>query len=325
MNDDTAQQLAERLAWEMESFTSIELAIRDRLEGSGQGPTDYDGMAVRYIETSSGRRLLEWTGLSGDRPTWRSTAFADGDRFAVVHDKRGDVGHQEMAFIQHQFWMEENMDRVNRPSNILLMWVGRDPLHEVLARAEHLGTAEVLGRPCESFLFRGVKWSTPQDHVYSLDSATGVPLRVESFLNEADRTSRQPVWVWSALSLDEYQGRHLPGSCEMRMFSPEGGHVQTTTSTIERVSFDQVYPAATFWPILQVGVRVFDATKQETYIVGGESRDAPARPAGTTTVDPPIRAERPTSWVEKAPALSLAIGGILLLAATFTWLRRGRG
>lgn len=318
--DSPAERVANQLAWELESRKSIELKVRTEIlcDDPEWRPKDFNLVEEHYIETASGQRWCDTYFLKAGTVVGRSTSFSDGSRCADVAYEDGHLDRQKFVVIKRTYSQEEQGDKMNRPNPIDLLYVCREPLQVALTKAEALGPDRVLDRDCDVFLFRGLRWRVPQDHVYYLDRATSIPLKVESFRDQAARDNRQPLWVWTAESLDRVQDHFIALKCQHVLSSP----LTTHKYQVESVVFNKDYPSSTFWPVLQPGVSVLDTISNKHYRVPGGDRtlsDAKEQPSAAY----PVEAIPPQGYLSVASTAFLGLGiAIFFLGIILRWRRR---
>ena len=202
--------------------------------------------------------------------------------------------------------------------SVFYLYVGRLPLHKVLHSATSLGPDTVLKRECDVFLFKAVRWHSPQDHVYYLDSATGIPLKVESFADENARSANHPLWTWTADSIDRVDDHYITLNSTMVDYD---GKFQPSTKWINHtvsVSFNKEYPSSTFSPRLEPGVFVIDEIKGKSYAIPGVVKN-PIEPAPTSL--PPVEAVPPSDWTSSLSGIVIAMGLIVLVIGGILWKR----
>ena len=229
----------------------------------------------------------------------------------------GHLDRQKFVVIKRTYSQEDQGDKMNRPNPIDLLYVCREPLHVALSKAESLGSDRVLDRDCDVFLFRGLRWRAPQDHVYHLDRATSIPLKVESFKDQAARDIRQPSWVWTAESLDQVQDHFITLKSREVMSNPQF----TWKLQVESVAFNKDYPSSTFWPVLQPGVSVLDSISKKSYRVPGGDRtnsDAKEQPSDAR----PVQAIPPQGYLSVVSTVSLGLGLAVFFVGISLWWRR---
>jgi hypothetical protein len=318
------ERAIKQMAWELETRKSVELTVRHRLvyHDTESGHPEYDVLEDHYIEVSTGQRACENLFLKLQNVEKRYSHFSDGFRCADVMSEEGNPDRQQSVFIKRQYWGEDRSDRMERPEPIQLLYVCREPLHKALPRAAFVGTETVLDRECDVFLFRRLRWEVPQDHLYYLDKRTSIPLKVESFRDEAARKGKQPMWVWTAESLDNVQGHFVPLKSLMVRYSNTFEPKITWKSEVLSIEFDKDFTSSTFWPTIQPGVSVHDYISGKHYRVPGREGTVSVNEKKAATIGQPIVAIQPTSWVRIIPSISLGLGLSVLLTAAFLWLRR---
>ena len=213
---------------------------------------------------------------------------------------------------------------------LLYHYVGREPLHEALPEAEHLGADRVAGRDCEIFRFAQVEWTSPQDLVYHLDKETSIPLKVESFRDRASFDAGKPLWVWTADKLERVDGHPVVRDSTQVDYAAGGAEPAfTRTFRVESIAFDKDYPASTFWPVFQPGVGVLDVIAGKSYREPGADPeaevDASASRGGeaATTTAQPLQAIPPGHWTSTLSTVSLGLGiSVLVASLAVVWWRR---
>jgi hypothetical protein len=262
-----AERAAKLLSQEFKPPRSIE--VRDRTDITHHDPAPatpsaWDYSHERYVETLAGQRFAEYRGMKGEKMMNRSTSHLKGKgEFGVYIIYRDDnLETQKQVHFTPEYWMEHKSDRKQLPACLLFLFVGSERLDTALANATYLGESQVLGRPCNSFLFEDVRWLRPQDHVYHLDRETAIPLKVEAFADQAARDSKSPLWVWTAESLDEVDGRHFVLRSTQTSFH-NGEPSITWRNAVERIEFDKEYPDSLFAPNFDANVTIVDYVNNE--------------------------------------------------------------
>lgn len=319
--DSPAERAAEKLAWDAESIRSVEVVTRTRTTAHRPDPKlpaqAWDESIDHSIETASGQRFGERKGVRGETVRFRQQTFFDGDRSAYVSFVPDDTSKQEQVFIGRQYLLEDRSEKRNVPFPLLFRYVGREPLHQALSKSEYLGESEVMGRVCDRFLFRRVRWITTQDQVFHLDRELGIPLKVEMYGEFVDPSRSRPFGVWTAEAIDRVQGHPVTTRATLVEFDQDGKPHVTSSQRVESIEFDKEYSESTFWPEIQPGVPVFDSLSEKVTVTpGGPVRPAPVA-SGT-----PVQATPPFEWVGLASAVILALGAAVLIAAGVVWFRR---
>ena len=221
---------------------------------------------------------------------------------------------------------------------LLYLYVGKRQLGKSAASALYSGPANIIGRRCDDWLFEQVKWPVPQDHIFTLDRETGVPLKVTSFRDAEHRTQNQPFFTWVADSLDTVDGHaivrkshqvdYIHGPIGPGSNSPASpADLRTTHFTrnfvVQSVSFNKEYPAATFWPVIEPGVTVFDSISGNDYVQVGQRPqvDRKAEPANTAV---PIVAAPPRDWSTTISTASLVLGLLVIAIGAYSWIKNKR-
>jgi len=324
--DAPAERAAKKLSWEIESRRAIEVRVRTEISADGavrqSAPRGrFDVFVEHYIETAAGNRFNEFHAYDGDKLQSHHEDYGDGTRYAHVGFSKDDPEEQNTVAIMRQYWREDEVERKQVPQPLLSLYVGREPLHKALARAESLGECKVLGRVCDSFLFRGVKSTPkPQDKIYSLDRETGTPLKVEAYSDQAARERGEPLWMWTADSFDRADKYPLIAKSTIVTFQKEAPKTPQITwrSHVESVEFDKTYPSAMFWPAIQPSATVFDSFTQKV-TPGKNARKLDNK---LTSVVPVVDASPPTAWTAYGPRVLLISGFLVLVASVIVWWKK---
>lgn len=323
--DRLTDSAIEHLTREMTSWSAIELQVREDV--SMQAASEIQVASERtnfdhYIETSRGLRFLEETSQVDGSEGGRISAYCDGSRCAnVLYRAEGDHQQQAQVTISKQFLNEGRFGWTDRPKPLKYFYVGLSPLPEALPKAQRIGEDTCLDRTCDVFLFPAFQ---SQDLVYSLDRATGVPLKVEAFKDEAMRQAGRPSWVWQADSLDDVQGFHVPLTSSYQGFNynnPDDPVTRTSEIKVETISYNKAYEKSQFWPTIQPGVTVHDTIAKESYTVpdptaAAEPATAPLPTAGHIVATPP------QDWTTYVPPVGLGLGIAVLIAGLVLWRRQ---
>lgn len=320
---------AERLAWQWQSWDSVEVRVRQRFvppADSTDKPLVYDTIIDHYIETASGQRFLGSLCERSGRPVSRYAEFFDGKRGASLAYDRQDTEKQQQVIIHKHFGRENQLSRTDRPSPLLYYWVDRTPLHEALGNARFLGKQRVIGRDCDAFLFSRKGRSGQQDQIYCLDEETSLPLKVELYRAAQDRIAGQPFLVWTAKRLDKVQGYSTVREAVQQVYTgPNGKLSMTHEYTVDSIVFNKKFSTSNFWPELQPGVVVFDTiTNKPVYPTpGAADTSAKARPTTTAMPVDSIRAEPPRPWTASVAPVFIALGTVILFVSLYLWRRWG--
>jgi hypothetical protein len=204
-----------------------------------------------------------------------------------------------------------------RPVPLRYFYVGKVPLYEALTQARPLGPTQVLDRPCHRFLFEKVRWAmADQDLVYALDDDTGIPLSVTSYpVGQGQAPDAKSQWSWEARSLDTADGYpYVKNSVSIMPHDPTPRPI-----TVDRIVFNQTYPATQFQIKPDPGVLIIDEIRGKDSVAPGTPRPV----SSTTAAAQPIVVAQPRSWTEQATPIFLGLGAVLLLSgAVLAWRRR---
>jgi hypothetical protein len=322
-----AELAAKRLAWELETRKSVDLRTRMDIIPSKVDPLQlptHDAVEDHYIETAIGQRKCESRYLLSDAVTSRYTHFSDGPKCADVFYSKDDLNRPESIVIKRQYFMEDRSERPQRPQPLQLLYVGREPLYQALPKAVYIGEGQVINRDCDVFLFTQVRWEVPQDHVYYLDKATSIPLKVESFQDQSARDQKKPLWVWTAESLDKIQGHFVPLKSRTVAQSDDPGSSFTWTHRVQSIEFDNDFPATIFWPVLDPGVWMLDTISNKKYRVPGGQSETPSATAKAAEISQPVRAAPPSDWNMMISAVVFGLATVSLVSGSVLWWRQRR-
>ena len=93
--------------------------------------------------------------------------------------------------------------------------------------------------------------------------------------------------------------------------------------SVDAIVFDKDYPASTFKPILQPGVRVLDGTTNKSYEAPGV-RKSQADTSKNEVLIPPLIASPPSNGASYTSYGLIGMGAMLILLGVVVWLRRSR-
>jgi len=267
MDQDLLNEIRDSLAWDFESIKSVELKTHQEIVWESPPPNlAYNIVDEHYIDDMNLHKFYGTEYKDGDKIYQRTEKYQNGPKSAYVSfdDKNPDI--QTSIIIKRDFGGEDKSDKVERPKPILYWYVGRTPLHQAIDKAEYGGKSKVGDREAHAFIFKDVKWPRTQDHVFYIDAASRIPIKVAAYRTAEDRAAGKPIWAWSALEVEEIQGRRVPVLSEMVTYDSPGGSIETTlTCEVQSMKFDQEFPASTFWPEEQPGVSVLDALADRLY------------------------------------------------------------
>jgi hypothetical protein len=312
-----ADLAAKQLSWELESWKSIELQIQESFENQTKpNPVSPEFSAyekgIHYIETAAGQRMYEErTRPAGEREQV-SIKYTDGKLAAELLRQEHNGVERDQITIQRAFG-REGEGWANRPMPLKYLYVGLERLPKALPKAVNVGVDRHLNRPCDLFLFPRVgSGRGATDYVYWLDRATGIPLRVDYYPDEKARSESRPAAVWTAESLDEIDGRHLPLKSELVRYQPAEAGLQKISfrlkSHVVSVRFDRDYPKTTFWPEISRNAMVFDTINKKLTAPQAAATNAQA----AVGMPPPIRSAEPRDWVSLGSTAALLAGAAVV-------------
>jgi hypothetical protein len=320
-----ARTAAKHLAWEFETLKSVEVRTRFDIvpaKVNPQQPPAYDAVEDHYIETAIGQRKCDSRYLKSDKVVNRLTHYSDGTKCADVNYSKDDLEHHELVVIKRQYFMEDRGERMERPEPLRLLYVGREPLAKALPKATYLGEDQVLNRACDRFLFAQVRWEIPQDHVYYLDKATSIPLKVESYKDQATRDAKKPLWIWTAESLDKVQEHFVPLKSRMTAYGEESEPTYTWNYHVQSIEFDKDFPPSMFWPTIPPGVTVMDTISNKRYQAPGADAGSPATKSISAKTTQLIEATPPSDWSAVFSSALFVLGAAAFVVGGLLWWRR---
>lgn len=332
---DPAETHAERLAWEMESWKSIDFQLRTTYELNELAPDPQRGaskLSEHYIETAAGQRMFEVRMTLRDGREMRSVYYSDGERCADFKQIKLPEKTIDSVRIKREFWQEGTLSWRGCPEPLKFYYCGLRPLPEALKAAQYLGSDRHRDRDGDAFLISKASGHAQSDIVLLLDKVTSVPLKVSFYRSDEDRAANRPHSVWSAESVDEVGGRHLPMRSEDITYSPTdpGKPALVRKMVVEAIYFDRDYPASTFWPTIGSDTQVVDLISNKVVAPSKAKAAPPAGPKknesrpdeGKAITSSPIRAAPGGSWGESLPGVSIAFGVVLLAIGAGVWWRR---
>lgn len=321
----------------LNSWKCVEWTTREVLDFAAP-PADMnpaslaESIRFHYIETARGQRLGDSRMTLAGGGTTRTLGYCDGkDCYRVVFEPNEDQPSQVQA--HRSFLNEAASPFVDRPQGFKVFYVGKTPLPEALKGVEPAGTSECLGRPATMFVFRDIpSMKVAQQLRYCLDDKTAVPLRVESFSDDAAMEAGRALWRWEATKFEPVQGHWMVLESVHKTFDRKDPRANrptiTRTFTTESIQFNKEYPASTFRPQVPKGVPVYPLN-------GGPPRtegtlfhvkalgDLPKPVATVPVVAEPIRVTPETNDWGPWPVAALALGLVLLAGvALVRWRRR---
>jgi len=314
-----AEMAAKRLAWELESWTSIEIRTReDSVESlSTKHPNPFYSER-HYIETAAGQRMSETRLVNSKGVERLQVNFTDGQRAAdVLQTDTGGWDHQQVS-IKRAFGSEGSSGWADRPEPLLNFYVGILPLPKALASAEYLGEARLLGRDCDVFLFPHIQGTRNLvDAVFLLDRATSIPLKMTVYTNAKFRAEDRPESIWTAESFDEVEGHHLAlrSSVVLPSFDPSRKVDIESHIEVKEVHYNRDFPASAFWPTSGPNDVVYDG-------ITGKHTGPDPRKIVKKTGAAPLRADAGGGWAAAIPSASLGLGVAVLIAGLILWWRR---
>jgi hypothetical protein len=323
---DHAGIAAERLAWMMTSWQSMEIEVQEHNDNDpflNAEFTSYDS-THRYIETAAGyRAYTETTTPEPSRITHVQARYTDGKRSAKFDLRDTNDPERSQVIIRRVFGREES-GCIDVPQPLVYFYVGLEPLHKALARSEYLGTSRHLDRDCDMFLFRDLRfYNTSYDYVYWLDRATSIPLKVRGYTSSQMREADVPQMEWSAETIEKIGGRWFPTKSSCTSWTGKAPNpaqkIASSRLQVKSLVFDKTYDKAEFWPAINEHTTVFDEIGKTSQF----PRKKGLEKVKTQTISDPIRAIDPEpGWpMMSGAAILLGITSILVAAI----LRRRAG
>jgi hypothetical protein len=295
------EDAAKNLAWEVESWKSIELKVRHDYSlqaNSERGDHAATSTLIQhYIQTAKGERLAELLTLVPGTQNRAYASYTDG-KSCVDITFEADFNSPQKQFVYKKVFADEGRSVTSQiPPPLRYFFLEQKPLHEQLIKGSSLGLVRMLGRDCERILLPHVKWTRiPVDIVYCLDKETGIPLSVSCYPDQDSLARSQPIWTWEAVTFDTVGTHRFPlKSTEVTFVrgksdgAPSATVHSTRNLTVEEIAFDKDFEKSTFKPVPAPGVTVWDQVAQKTYMVpeGRQKGDSSAS-AGSVASNSPV-------------------------------------
>lgn len=316
-------EIAQRLSWQMDSWKSIKIHVNEEFKRENyvmrEGIFESYSNKTIYIEDVLGKRLHEdrMTVHSPEKRDIFSAYYSDGELSANL---RRDEHGQDWVTIKRTFGVEDGGVSC-RPWPLNSFYVGLEPLSKVVPRAASLGTDRCINRNCDVLLFSKPNPALkPYECVIHLDQETSVPLKYARYEDSAARASQRPTYVWSAKSLDLFEGRHFPANSELVSYAHAPGTPGQvdfrSECRIESIQFNKDYPKTMFWPVITKQTNVMDTVK-------GGIKNSQTQPVASniSSTTPPIRAGQSRDF--PVVGVFAGLGLALLIAAIIVRVRRG--
>jgi len=323
-----ADLAAKKLAWEMESWSSIEMKSQEDMVNhtAANDPKQWSKAHFEhhYIASAAGERMFKIRITPAAGKEHRQTNYFDGARAAGVLDTDSGGWDHQQATIKRAFGTEDRIGWSEAPDPLRQFYVGLVPIHKALATAVPLGDARHLDRDCDTFLFPQVKGlQRPVDVVVTLDRTTAVPLKLIIYPTEQARSEERPESTWIAESLDEVEGHHLPLKSTVTHYLATGGKESLRVKVVvDEVHYNREFPKSTFWPTFGPDAVIMDQiTGKMTAPTPTQMKARNAALAAKSTATP-IRAVSPGSWVPSASSAAMGLGLAALLVGLVLWWRR---
>lgn len=325
------ERAAAKIAWELGSWKSIDYHVVSKFRNyrtrSGR-PQVFDTEDYQCVETALGQRMQRCDRLLGESLFSRGRAYFDGKRGADVVLGGPEFDTIRQIEVLRHFPRLGKTQHTNRPVPFRYYYLGPEPLNQALPRSRHLGEEVVIGRPCDAFVFTQDKPEMILELVEVLDRETGVPLEVRGYRTSEDLKASRPSYVWTARSVEMYQGHSVVNSSRLEQYSEEDSSVVYTSNfEVKSVEYDKHHAASEFFPVIPPGTTVMDAFAGKIVTWPGgdkKAKPSPARVEELTKKEQaivPIRAVQPQNGITP----SLVVGGIsvaLLAVGAVLW-RRG--
>lgn len=324
-----ATSIAERLAWEMTSWKSIEFVVRGDYEfheiNEEDRPSLYKHTKIHYIETAGGKRFIDVEGHVANGQITHSQGYDDGSEcWAVEFDPKNST-KQSMISIGRNFLNEhdQSMTMTTKPDGYREFFLVNEPIHTALAKATYIGETKVAGRDCVAFRFPPVRLAAHlQVLTYHFDKRSAIPIKVDAERTLPDGKT-VPTFQWEATLVEDRQGYTFPVKSRKTGFSYGKSDKTvkkhfTINSTYEKIIYDQAFPPSAFKPKAQPGVQVYDSIRRKLSIT--PDPNAPKEPpkdkgpdtrASATGIAGPARG---ASWSDWMARVLPAVGVTALLA-----------
>lgn len=320
MDTTPIETVAERLAWLLKSWTSIEWRVRldyrnlDRTTSTTTKLFDAYEQVDHYVETATGQRLYEEQLRPTDPASGSTTVnYSDGKRSANLYRRPDQQPDEGQVRITRSFGIESKGSS-HRPSPFNTFYFGAQSLDKAIRKAVPLGEGAQAGRPCDLFLLQ--KDNGGESVVYFLDRETSVPLKVVHYKTEADRQADRVEFEWSGTAIERREGYPIVPTSELTHYRHDASGAKVALYRlqyrVEDFRINQTYEAATFWPEITPRMNVLDlVSRKATFPKRSESSKSITQEAGTHL----IPEER------SFPQTAIFVGLGLVLIAVAGWLR----
>lgn len=301
MSEDRLTQILENLAREFLS-DSVRLRTIERQSQFVRGGSIAivkpagAGLVIQneYIRASKGRRFFDALRTFPDGSHLHRQAYFDGRACTELQFNTLQPNVLETVVISNSFLDDMKDNTLSIPFPLKSYYVGPKALIDVIASAKPMPEGEVIGRPCDVFLFKAVgPPERREDFLYYLDKKTSVPLKVSCYVRQEHLAMDKPYWAWQAVTLDEMGERHVPSTSNWTLFAVKDATPDSAPRLklnvaikVDAIEFDSNVSESTFHPSYPEGTRVVDLVNHKAGRVHGRTKVA--------TVADPIRVEEPT-------------------------------
>jgi hypothetical protein len=246
-----------------------------------------------YIQTAKGQRYFDTLSSFPDGGKLHRAAYCDGTRCAEVSFNHDNSDKPDYIQISKQFLDDMRNNTLSIPFPLNSYYVGPKALIDALPAAEARADGEVIGRPCDVFVFKSVgPPDRKEDLVYYLDKQTSVPLKVSCYIKPEHLEMDRPLWSWEATTLNDQGDHHVAMASLWTRFVVKNASREvapkvnmTAAITVDEVELDRDIPVTSFWPAYGDEVRTID-------LIHPRAVRAPA-PRTAVSVTDPIRVEEP--------------------------------
>ncbi|MFO0958892.1 MAG: hypothetical protein U0800_15930 [Isosphaeraceae bacterium] len=323
MDTTPIEIVADRLAWLLKSWSSIEWRVR--LDYKNVNFTESGGAHLysaytefgHYVETAAGLRLSEEELQLADSNTGSiNRYYCDGKRCSHLYRKREQAPDEGQVRI-NRFFGNEETGHSHRPEPFQSFYFGLRSLDKAIREAESLGEGVHASRPCDLFLLR--KETDGGSVVYFLDRETSVPLKVVHYATEADRQADRVLFEWSGKAIERREGYPIVPASELVHYrhEPNGSRVVLYHChyNVEDFRLNQPQDPAQFWPVITPKMNVLDMVNRKAHFPKrSETSKQITQDAGSRLI--------PEERSIPQGAIFVGLGFAMIAVAGWLWWRR---
>lgn len=313
--DNPLLTLADKLKWQTQSWSTLEYNVtRKTVSTRNDGHSIPYVIKYRYIETKENQILVNQIieELDGAEFVHTTKFFNKTSGSSIGYKNKNDENTKVHVNIRSfKSMSRDNSD--DRPIPFAYLSVNQIPLEEMLPKGVLAGETKVLGRPAQIVQFPNIKFSRWVGVMeYSLDTETGVPLRV-TFSAE----NKPNIWTWEANSLSTIQGFSIPDTSFLSSTSSSG--TLKFEFQVSNLVFNKSFANNIFEAPRPTDAWIYDSTLGKTIQSPPKKSIDNNLNLSQSTIQMPTVPE--TTWSAWVPGLVLGLF-ICLIFAVWTLRRR---